>query len=380
MDRSGRTVSNAIQHATSRALKKTGLTARARVTVTITYHRPPGSRRVNIEEEAMTEVSSEQRGSIAVITIDNPPVNALSQAVRSGLMTAIDQADGDDRINAIVIVCHGRTFVAGADIREFDKLPMRPYATEFIARIEACEKPVVAGLHGTLSVEGSKLHWVAITAIALTSRASRSSGSHSRVVARRGGYAAVAAPGRYSQGARHHDLGETCFCERGPRYGVIDRLLDGGDLVEATIAYAEELVERGAGPRRIRDMRVEPVDDGFFEEYRESIAGKTRGLMSPERIIRCVEALFTRCRSMTPWHSSANSFSNARSQINPLRCAMCFLPSARSEKFRAVCRCRPAQYRERSGHRRRHDGCGHRLRLSQCGSAGNAAGQQPNRL
>ena len=97
----------------------------------------------------MTEVSTERRGSIAVITIDNPPVNALSQAVRSGLMTAIDQADGDDRINAIVIVCHGRTFVAGADIREFDKPPMRPYATEFIARIESCEKPVVAGLHGT---------------------------------------------------------------------------------------------------------------------------------------------------------------------------------------------------------------------------------------
>ena len=97
----------------------------------------------------MSPVSLDREGAIAVITIDNPPVNALSQAVREGIVTNLEAAEADDDVAAIVIRCAGRTFIAGADIKEFGKPPLEPYLPDVVNRIEACEKPVVAAIHGT---------------------------------------------------------------------------------------------------------------------------------------------------------------------------------------------------------------------------------------
>ena len=85
---------------------------------------------------------------IGVITVDNPPVNALSHAVRQGLMDALDLADKDDS-RAILIICAGRTFIAGADISEFGKPMQEPMLPDIVNRIEATAKPVVAAIHGT---------------------------------------------------------------------------------------------------------------------------------------------------------------------------------------------------------------------------------------
>ena len=86
---------------------------------------------------------------VLVVVSDNPPVNALSHAVRSGLMTAIETAQTDPAIKAVVIACDGRTFHAGADITEFGKPPQSPSLPDLIEHIEALDKPVVAALHGT---------------------------------------------------------------------------------------------------------------------------------------------------------------------------------------------------------------------------------------
>src|SRR5215472_5720695 len=94
-------------------------------------------------------VSMRTDGDVAVITIDNPPVNAMKHEVRIGLVDRISQATGDPGISAVVIACAGRTFVAGADITEFGKPPRQPTAIAVIEVIEACPKPVVAALHGT---------------------------------------------------------------------------------------------------------------------------------------------------------------------------------------------------------------------------------------
>src|SRR5215472_4518773 len=94
-------------------------------------------------------VSMRTDGDVAVITIDNPPVNAMKHEVRIGLVDRISQATGDPGISAAVIACAGRTFVAGADITEFGKPPRQPTAIAVIEVIEACPKPVVAALHGT---------------------------------------------------------------------------------------------------------------------------------------------------------------------------------------------------------------------------------------
>ena len=87
-------------------------------------------------------------GTIGVISIDYPPVNALSLAVRQGIMDALDEAE-QDVSDALVIICKGRTFIAGADISEFGKPIQDPWLPAVVNRIEASAKPVVAAIHGT---------------------------------------------------------------------------------------------------------------------------------------------------------------------------------------------------------------------------------------
>ncbi len=94
-------------------------------------------------------VKLENNDGIAVVTVDNPPVNALSAAVRRGIYEAIRSAGSDPAVTAIVLTCAGRTFIAGADITEFGKPPQSPGLTEVISEIENCPKPVVAAIHGT---------------------------------------------------------------------------------------------------------------------------------------------------------------------------------------------------------------------------------------
>ena len=94
-------------------------------------------------------VRIEMHGHVALVLIDNPPVNAASHAVRVGLVEAIAKANGDAKVHAIVIACEGRTFVAGADIREFGRPSQPPILPDVLDEIEACAKPVVAAIHGT---------------------------------------------------------------------------------------------------------------------------------------------------------------------------------------------------------------------------------------
>src|SRR5580658_8580209 len=88
-------------------------------------------------------------GEIATITIDSPPVNALSVKVRDGVKRAVESAEADGAVKAIVLICAGRTFIAGADISEFGKPPREPNLPSVLDRIENATKPVVAAIHGT---------------------------------------------------------------------------------------------------------------------------------------------------------------------------------------------------------------------------------------
>ncbi|MGO3056158.1 MAG: enoyl-CoA hydratase/isomerase family protein [Halomonas sp.] len=94
-------------------------------------------------------VHYQRHGDIGVIQIANPPVNALGQAVRSGLINALEEGIADSDAKALVLLADGRTFIAGADIREFGKPPQAPLLPDVIAQLEACPKPLIAALHGT---------------------------------------------------------------------------------------------------------------------------------------------------------------------------------------------------------------------------------------
>jgi len=235
----------------------------------------------------MSPVSLSRDGDVAVITVDNPPVNALSQAVREGLVSCVNEADADADIKAIVITCAGRTFIAGADITEFGKPPLEPYLPDVITRIEACTKPVVAAIHGTALGGGFEV----------------AMGCHYR----------IADPGA-AVGLPEVNLGllpGASGTQRLPRLvgvekaldmmlsgkpvkapaameaGAIDAVVENDDLVAEAVRFALLFLARG--PRRVRDLAVPVVDPAIFDATRKSIAAKTRGLLSPEKIIRAVE-------------------------------------------------------------------------------------------
>jgi 3-hydroxyacyl-CoA dehydrogenase len=95
-----------------------------------------------------TVVRTAKDGDLLVVTIDHPPVNAISVDVRRGLMAAMDEAEADAAVKGVLLLGAGRAFIAGADIREFGRPPMHPILPEVCNRIEACSKPVVAAIHG----------------------------------------------------------------------------------------------------------------------------------------------------------------------------------------------------------------------------------------
>lgn len=99
-------------------------------------------------EAGISVVTTARRGSVLLVTIDRPPVNALSVAVRHGLLAASQEADTDANVAAVLIVGMGRAYIAGTDIREFGKPPMAPSLPEVCNRLEACSKPVLVATHG----------------------------------------------------------------------------------------------------------------------------------------------------------------------------------------------------------------------------------------
>ena len=239
----------------------------------------------------MSPVSIARDGDVAVITVDNPPVNALSQAVREGLVDCIAGAEADAAVSSVVLACSGRTFIAGADIKEFGKPPLTPYLPDVVNRIEACEKPVIAAIHGTALGGGFE--------VAL--------GCHYRIADRT---AAVGLPEvnlgllpgasgtqrlpRLIGAEAAMDImlaGKPVKAPAALDSGAIDHIADGDDLLAAAVAYAAGRV--ADGPRRIRDMAVPDVDPGVFDAKRQAIAARTRGLISPGRIIDAVEAATT---------------------------------------------------------------------------------------
>jgi len=234
-------------------------------------------------------VSLRSEGDIAVITVDNPPVNALSRAVRSGLWNAIEEAERAGHA-AIVLHCAGRTFFAGADITEFGKPPADPSLPKLLDRLEACAMPVVCAIHGTALGGGLE------TALA----------SHYRIAAADAklGFPEVnlgLLPGAGGTQRAPRLIGVLAALDlilsgtpvsaaQALKLGMIDRIAE-DELLTAALAWAKELLASGMGPRRASEqpMQTGGVSAEFFEQKRVETAGKKRGLPAPQAIIDCIE-------------------------------------------------------------------------------------------
>jgi 3-hydroxyacyl-CoA dehydrogenase len=223
-------------------------------------------------------VRSERHGDIALILIDNPPVNASSRAVRQGLVAAIETANKDTNVAAIVIACEGRTFVAGADIREFGKPPLPPGLPDVLTIVEASTKPVVAAVHGTALGGGFELA-LACHARVLDARAIvglpevklgliPGAGGTQRLPRLIGLRAAIdlAASGRQVK------------AEEALALGVADSIA-AGDLREEAITLARSLIGRPI--RRLSEGAAPAFDRAEIDAALAGVAQKSRGQASP---------------------------------------------------------------------------------------------------
>lgn len=237
-------------------------------------------------------VTWDKEGDIGIITVNYPPVNALSAGVRQGLADGIKAFDGDDSVNAIVLICDGRTFIAGADITEFGKPRTGPDLRVVQSDVESASKPVIAAIHGTALGGGLE------TALACHYRVAVPSAKVGLPEVKLGllpGAGGTQRLPRLIGPEKALDMivqGDPIPAAKALELGVVDEVVEEGNLRGGALAYARRLIDEEAGPRCIKDIDIDAssLPEGFFANYRQKIARRTRGFPAPEKIIQCIEA------------------------------------------------------------------------------------------
>jgi 3-hydroxyacyl-CoA dehydrogenase len=238
----------------------------------------------------MSVVSYQLEGDIGVIRLNNPPVNALSHALRSGIQDAVTQAQ-DDASLALVLMCEGRTFIAGADISEFGKPPILPSLPELLIVLEASKKPIIAAIHGTALGGGLE------TALACHYRCALSSAQVGLPEVKLGllpGAGGTQRVPRLTGVKAALDLmttGAPITAAQALNIGLIDKVVE-GDLLSAALDFANEVIAQGAKLKRVSDLEVDKTTASaeFFAEYRKTLSKRFRGQEAPHRIVECIEA------------------------------------------------------------------------------------------
>ena len=244
-------------------------------------------------------VRTQLHGAVLVALIDNPPVNALGQAVRAGLLAAAEQAERDPAVRALLLLGAGKAFIAGADIREFGKPAQPPALPDVIARLEQLPKPVIAVLQGAALGGGLEVAMGAHYRLALHNAAGGArlglpevnlgllpgAGGTQRSPRLMGALAA----------ARLMLSGQHLSAQAALQAGLVDELVSSEDPLAAGLACAERLLAQGQGGRRTCDLPIPDADtaQAGLEQLAAETASKTRGLFSPGKIIECVQAALT---------------------------------------------------------------------------------------
>jgi 3-hydroxyacyl-CoA dehydrogenase len=241
----------------------------------------------------MQTVRLAHRGSVAIATIDNPPVNALSAKLRADLAEAVATIAADPAVEALVIAAAGRAFIAGADISEFGKPLVEPILPDVLNAIENCPKPVVAAIqgvalggglevalacHGRVAVPGAKLGLPEIKLGIIPG-----AGGTQRLPRLVG--AAKAFPMMLS--------GEPASAEKAAALGLVDKVVI-GDLVEAAVTFAAELAAKGAPPRTgERSDKLDDADRAAFEAAAKDATAKSGDMPNAMALIEAVRGVFT---------------------------------------------------------------------------------------
>jgi 3-hydroxyacyl-CoA dehydrogenase len=233
---------------------------------------------------------------IAIITINNPPVNALSPGVPEGISDAIEQIGKDASVKAAVLIGGGRTFVAGADIKEFGKITsgktQRGVAfVPMLERIEDCPKPVVMAIHGTAFGGGLEL------AMAGHYRVAAPTAQVGQPEVKLGIIPGAAGTQRLPRLAGVAKAVEMCAdgnpigAKDALKYGIVDKLIE-GDLLQGALAFAREIAGKPAPKTRERNSKLGTPEENapIFAAARDAARKKARGMMAPQAAIDAVEA------------------------------------------------------------------------------------------
>lgn len=239
-------------------------------------------------------VHYEARGEIALLSIDNPPVNPLSSGVRQGLYDGVMKALDDDNIKAIVVTGMHRAFIAGADISEFGAAATEGVGlNEALDRMETSTKPIVAAINGTAFGGGLEVALCCDYRIAAPMAPVGLPEVKLGLLPGAGGTQRLPRLIGARPAVEAIISGDPIFAPDALAMGVIDRIAT-GDIVDDAIAYAEEIVAAGGATRKIRDLddkiKTDRGNTELFEKFAANLDRTHRGQFAPAQILKCVEA------------------------------------------------------------------------------------------
>ena len=233
------------------------------------------------------------RDGIAVIVMNNPPVNGLGSVLRPGIVEGMNKAAADPAVKALVIMGSAKAFSGGADIREFNtpKSSMSPTLPEINDAQDNFKKPMVAAIGGFALGGGLELALGCHYRVALPKTLLGLPEVKLGILPGSGGTQRLPRVVGAAEAVKMMTTGSPVAAEIGLQLGLVDEVVQ-GDLLEGAIAFAKKLVAEGKGPRRIRDLTVKVEGDpkAFFEAARAEVAKASRGYPAPLEIVACVEA------------------------------------------------------------------------------------------
>ena len=240
-------------------------------------------------------VRYERRGNIAVVTVDNPPVNALSSSVREGLADSQAKAKADPEVKAIVLIGAGRTYIAGADIREFGKPMTGPGLQQIINDFENSDKPVVVAIHGTALGGGLEVALGCHYRVAVPTAQLGLPEVKLGILPGAGGTQRMPRVIGVKAALDMITSGDPMPAAKAKEIGLVDEIVQ-GDLLDGAIKFAETVaIPGGVKGRRVsqRTDKLGGADAAFFAEARKTTAAKARGQIAPVKIVDALEAAAT---------------------------------------------------------------------------------------
>ena len=242
-----------------------------------------------MDKPTTSPISTRRHGDVLIVLSNNPPVNALGAAVRKGLVAAIEQAEGDDSVKAVVIACEGQTFFAGADITEFGKPPVMPWLPTVVDTIENCSKPVVAAIHGTALGGGLEVALGCHYRVAVPTAKLGTPEVKLGLLPGAGGTQRLPRVAGVRTALEMCATGNPIDTRAAFDCGLVDRLIE-GELIPHAVGYAEEVRDVRPLPKSSeRQDKLNECNPETFETFLKENARKFRGFDAPLKNVEAVK-------------------------------------------------------------------------------------------